>query len=401
MPRLIELVPEHLRARVVPITSATVLAAGLLFLALDVPLSNVPAIELEHRVWLQIALLIGGCLALLAKRRAPMTVLAAAAALFVADFLLGGSIGLLLVLVDAIYAAALHTTDRGRRLLGWLVAAATLGGTALTLAMTGDIRLTAFAALQLVAVIITPYWWGLAVQGARAAAALQAQRADDLERLAALTQQDAVREERGRMARDLHDAIASELSAIAIHTEAALAAPAPPRSSLETIRTASIRSLEQMRSMILVLRSGGDAPAAPDRLSDAAGIVARARERGLEVQLRGTMPAVPVATDQAAGRILQESLTNAMKHAPGSPVEVAMGEHGGMLSLRIVSVGATLHGSGADAATAVTAPPSAGLGVRMMRERAEALGGTLDAGPETSTGGSAAWTVRATLPLQA
>ncbi|MCH1881570.1 histidine kinase [Agrococcus sp. ARC_14] len=395
MPRLLELVPARIRAWAVPLNSAVLLAVGLLLLALDVPIIGQPLVQPGLGIWPQVALLLLGCLTLLAKRRMPLTVLAAATMLFAVDLALGGGLGMLLVLVDAIYSAAMHASDRGRRALLVIVATLVVGGTAVVLVLTGDPRVTALTAIQLVAIIVTPYWWGLAVQRERARAALEAQRADDLERLAALAQQEVVQAERGRMARDLHDAIASELSAIAIHTEAALAAPAPPRSSLETIRTASIRSLEQMRSMILVLRSGGEAPAAPDRLSGAAGILDRARARGLEVELVGEAPALPVAIDQAAGRILQESLTNAMKHAPGASAVVRVSADAapdtataGMLLLRVESA--------MDASTPRAAPPSAGLGVRMMRERALALGGELTAGPE----GDARWTVQATLPLQ-
>ncbi|GEK80868.1 sensor histidine kinase [Agrococcus baldri] len=391
MLRPTEMLPWRSRAWTVPLTAAATLAIGLLFLALDVPLNTTPMVRLEHAGWVHAALLVLGCLALLVKRRAPLTVLAGATALFAADITIGGTIGVLLVLVDAIYSAALHTSDRGRRVLLAIIATLAIGGTVLVLVLSGDLRLAAFTALQLVAVVVTPYWWGLAVQRERSRAALEAQRADDLERLAALTQQEVVQAERGRMARDLHDAIASELSAIAIHTEAALAAPQPQRSSLETIRAASIRSLEQMRSMILVLRAGGDAPAAPDRLSDAEGIIGRARERGLDVTLVGEPPPMPVAIDQAAGRILQESLTNAMKHAPGATATVRVERTGDALTLRVESA--------MDASARPSAPPSAGLGVRMMRERATALGGELTAGPDRE--GGARWTVQTTLPLTA
>lgn len=405
--------PRHWRSRAwtVPATALGVLAVGLLFVALDVPLNRTPMVSLAHDPGMQAgvhtALLVLGCLALLVKRRAPLTVLGIATALLVIDIAIGGSIGVLLVAVDAIYSAALHTSDRGRRGLLWLLATLTIGGTALVLLLSRDLRLAAFTALQLVAVVVTPYWWGLAVQRERSRAALEAQRADDLERLAALTQQEVVQAERGRMARDLHDAIASELSAIAIHTEAALAAPDPPRSSLETIRTASIRSLEQMRSMILVLRAGGDAPAAPDRLSDATGILDRARERGLEVTIEGSPPTMPVAIDQAAGRILQESLTNAMKHAPGATAIVrigtARGEDGGrLLTLQVETAQDVLPVPVTDGSPHSSAPPSAGLGVRMMRERAVALGGELRAGwSAADEEGGARWTVQTTLPLTA
>ncbi|SDS10724.1 sensor histidine kinase [Agrococcus carbonis] len=382
----------RLRAWSVPLTAAATLALGWLFLALDISsVLAAPLVLPELAVGLQALLLPVACTVMLAKRRAPLRALAAGTALFAVDLALGGSLGMLLVLIDLLHAATLHTSDRGRRALLLLVAAVAVVGTLLTFALTGDARQAVLAALSLFAVLATPYWWGLAVQRERARAALEAQRADDLAQLAALEQHGAVREERSRMARDLHDAIASELAAIAIHTEAALAAPAPARASLETIRAASLRSLEQMRSMILVLRSGGDPPAAPDRLTDADGILDRARELGLSVTLEGDPPPMPVAVDQAAGRILQESLTNAMKHAPGAPVAVRVARAGDALTLRIDSA--------MDAAGAFAPPPSAGLGVRMMRERAAALGGDLTAGPDA--GGGARWTVRATLPLHA
>ncbi|WP_143143729.1 sensor histidine kinase [Agrococcus sp. Marseille-P2731] len=405
--------PSRVRAWRIPLTSAATLAIGLLFIALDAPFVSDPPLLLGHVPWVQAGLLALACLVLLAKRRAPFSVLAATAVLSCVDLALGGGIGMLLALIDAIYSTVLHTSDRGRRVLLALVAGLAVGATLLVLALTGDLRMTALTGLQLFAIVGTPYWWGLAVQRERARAALEAARADDLERLAAMTQQDVVREERARMARDLHDAIASELAAIAIHTEAALAAPTAPRSSLETIRAASVRSLEQMRSMILVLRSGGESPSAPDRVSDAEGIVERARQRGLQVSLEGTLPAMAVATDQAAGRILQESLTNAMKHAPGSPVTVHISHARGAMALRIDSA--------MDVSGRLAAPPSAGLGVRMMRERALALGGDLSAGPDdidpgggrgdangrgrgagdgATTEGGARWTVRATLPLR-
>lgn len=406
MPRFADMLPTRLRARSTLLTAAAVGAIGALFLALDVSaLSGPPLLALEHRRLGQGALLLIGCAVMLGKRRAPVIALAAGVAVFGVDLALGGSIGMLLVLIDLLYSAALHTSDRGRRALLVIIGAVLIAGVAAVLAFSGDLRETAAAGLSLFAVFGTPYWWGLAVQRERASAALEARRADDLERLASLTRQQIVQEERGRMARDLHDAIASELSAIAIHSEVALAAPEAPRSSLETIRAASVRSLEQMRSMILVLRSGGEAPAAPDRLTDADGILDRARARGLDVSMEGRVPTLPVAIDQAAGRILQESLTNAMKHAAGTIAAVRVETRLDASGARTMS----LCVSSALEAGARHAPPSAGLGVRLMRERALALGGSLTAGPmpsmsldadgEHAPQGGEQWIVHATLPL--
>ena len=160
---------------------------------------------------------------------------------------------------------------------------------------------------------------------------LERERADlarevaaDAIRIAELDRESAVREERARMARDLHDVVAGHLSAVAIHTEATLASAdtSRDRDTLRTVRAGALEALAEMRSMILVLRGRPDpvtAPAGLARLDALVGgrAVGRAGGRGR----RRTPPApLPAATDQAAFRIVQESLTNAARHAPGSPV---------------------------------------------------------------------------------
>ena len=259
--RRVEAIAHWASALHVPLAAAAVLGLGVVFLGLDVRVLARPPLPIADPFWAQLGLLTLACAALLWKQRAPVVVLAVVTGLWLADLALGGSLGTVLVFFDALYSAVLHGTDRFRRALLVVIVVVDVAGVALALAITGDARMGALAALQLFALLVTPYWWALAVQRERARGLLEAQRADDLERLADLTQQDAVLHERSRMARDLHDAIASEdAAAIAIHSEAALAGPSPRPGSLETIRAASIRSLEQMRSMILVLRDGGNRP---------------------------------------------------------------------------------------------------------------------------------------------
>jgi signal transduction histidine kinase len=207
------------------------------------------------------------------------------------------------------------------------------------------------------------------------------------------------------MARDLHDVIASHLSAIAIHSGAALQTPpdaARDRAALEQVRSSAVASLEEMRSMILLLRAGaardepGPAPVtAPGRLAELGTLVEAARSAGGVVTVvdpedlaHGPLPA---AADQALHRIAQEALTNALKHAPRAPVVVRLERSGEHVEL-------TVHDDGAPAPSPLAEPAlSAGTGLLTMRERAEGLGGTLDAGPAPGGG----WTVRARVPASA
>ncbi|MDF2808020.1 MAG: hypothetical protein K0S43_2966, partial [Cellulosimicrobium sp.] len=98
---------------------------------------------------------------------------------------------------------------------------------------------------------------------------------------------------------------------------------------------------------------------------------------------------LPAAADQALFRIAQEAVTNALKHAPGSPVTVRLVRDGSAVVLEVRDDGAP------GSASPVEAPLSAGTGLLTMRERADGLGGTFDAGP-TAAGG---WAVRAAVPV--
>jgi len=187
------------------------------------------------------------------------------------------------------------------------------------------------------------------------------------------------------MARDLHDTLAGELAAIAIHAEAGLAGGGRERAALQAVRASGVAGLEQTRAMIRVLRSEGAALTAPGRLEQLPELIDRFRAAGLSVDVEGGPPALPVAADQAAARILQESLTNALKHASGGDVRIRFADDDDVLSLTIDSRGGSATGVGGD-----------GLGIAMMRERALALGGALAAGPHD--GG---WRVAATLPIGA
>ncbi|QJW38068.1 sensor histidine kinase [Cellulosimicrobium protaetiae] len=391
-----------------------------------VGLVRAPFVVEPAEPWWRVALLGVGCLLILVKRAHPILALLGGVAVTAVDIRWGGSLAITLVLWDLLYAAALWSGPRAR---AWL------WGVAVTVAVLGsvgageaarDVRQFVYMGLQLGAVLLVPMWWAtnvrtkselaelageradLAAREAEAAARtadLERQRASDLERIAELDRHEAVRAERAAMARDLHDVIASHLSTIAIHSGAALALPpdaTKDRAALEQVRVSAVASLDEMRSMILLLRTEGrrdddagpavDAVAAPGRLAGLDALLDAARATTtvtLDDPGGVATSSLPAAADQALFRIAQEAVTNALKHAPGSPVTVRLARHDAAVALEVRDDGAPRT------APPVEGPLSAGTGLLTMRERADGLGGTFAAGP-TSTGG---WVVRASVPV--
>nr|WP_062335500.1 sensor histidine kinase [Herbidospora sakaeratensis] len=197
-------------------------------------------------------------------------------------------------------------------------------------------------------------------------------------------------EERLSMAQELHDVLAHNISLIHVQASTALhlieTHPEQARSALSTIKTASKDVLSEMRGVLDVLREG--APRNPtaglDRLDDLA-------DRScLDVKLlrTGEVRPIPHGPDRAAYRIVQESLTNVTRHAPGSSVVVTLDYGDDVLAVTVTDDGAGKR----DAVTDL----GGGNGIPGMRERASALGGSLTAGPH-DTG----FRVAATLPIPA
>ena len=204
-------------------------------------------------------------------------------------------------------------------------------------------------------------------------------------------------EERARIARELHDVVAHHMSVIAIQAEAAPhRVPDPPEAltaSFSSIRANALEALTELRRVLGVLRAERDveegSEAAPQPSLDRLGeLVAGVRGAGLAVEtaVAGTPRPLPVGVELSAYRIVQEALSNAMRHASGSQVRVEIVYAPAALRLCVVN--------GPPRAAAST-PPGPGHGLLGMRERAAMLGGDLTAGP-TAEGGYA---VAAMLPL--
>jgi signal transduction histidine kinase len=225
--------------------------------------------------------------------------------------------------------------------------------------------------------------------------------ADALERaeLAERTREDEARarvdEERLRIAREVHDTVAHAIAIINVQSGVTAhlldKRPEGTREALETIEHTSARALREMRSILGVLRDEHDGRVPHPGLGQIDELVANAREAGLDVVLEtGSDPAtLPSAVDGAAYRILQESLTNVIRHAGPTRVTVGLDYGDDSLELRVTDEG------GAADASAARSTDTSGRGILGMRERCQLLGGELDAGPVAGGG----FAVTARLPL--
>ena len=207
----------------------------------------------------------------------------------------------------------------------------------------------------------------------------------------------ALLEERQRIARELHDVVAHHMSVIAIQAEAApyKTADPPPElvESFGEIRASALAGLAELRRVLGVLRTGEPGTAPQPGLAELDTLLDSARSGGVSVAVTcsGNPVTLPEGVDLSAYRIVQEALSNAMRHAPGARVQVQVAYRPDSLTLEIRNdgVASVLVASGTWAA-------GGGHGLVGMRERATMLGGSLDAGP-TGDGG---FRVAAVLPVR-
>ena len=199
----------------------------------------------------------------------------------------------------------------------------------------------------------------------------------------------ATEEERLRIARELHDVVAHNVSAMAIQAGAARVSGSSSQETLASIEQGARDTLAELNRLVGVLRKDPAAPLSPQpTLDDAEALLKPAREAGLAAIIRvtGEKRPLPAAVDLSAYRILQEALTNVLKHANASRVEVTIGYRPDAITLTVSD-----NGSGS------AATDTAGHGLIGMRERVELFGGDLTTG-SSSLGG---FIVRATLPVKA
>jgi signal transduction histidine kinase len=234
---------------------------------------------------------------------------------------------------------------------------------------------------------------GESVRGRRVLAAEALERAERAEQTKEEEARRRVDAERLRIAREVHDTVAHAIAVI--NVQAGVTAhvldkrPQQARETLVTIEQTSARALGELRATLGMLRDAEDRRAPTPGLGQVEELVGMAREAGLDVKLEvaSPPPELPSAVDQAAYRILQESITNVIRHAGPARVTVSLTYGPDELELRVADDGRGPRDGGHGA--------EGGRGIAGMRERAALLGGELIAGPRPGGG----FQVRACLPL--
>jgi signal transduction histidine kinase len=215
-------------------------------------------------------------------------------------------------------------------------------------------------------------------------------RADRLEREQAAEAARAVAEEQARIARELHDVIAHNVSVMVVQAAAGRDAfdtrPARAREALEAIESSGRAALDELRRLLGAIRDDDPDFRPQPRLSDLSQLVDGVRASGLGVSLHieGTAQELPVAVELSAYRVVQEALTNTLKHADATHADVWLRYDRDALSIAVRDDGRAAPTNGAG-----------GSGLIGMRERAAAFGGTVSAGPAAGGG----YVVEARLPL--
>lgn len=369
------------------------LLGGLLLWAfgLGVRPADDPVVLFDGRWALLVPLAVtAGCELL--RRTAPRTALVTGTLALAADLMTQGSIATIVMYTDLMYAAVVYGSPATARRLPWVTGVLTLAGMLVPYAVW-RVPEALLVGLVVGAVTFAPASTGLIVRNHRDAADAARLQAEQTALLAEVDRVQAVTAERSRMARELHDMVANHLSAIAIHSTAALSLddPGTSREALTVIRENSVQGLAEMRRLIGILRDGADdrEPSATPTLDGLGTLVEGARANGLDVTLDAEHGTVPAPVELAAYRIVQESLTNALKHASPGPVTVCLRRSPEALEIRVTSPYGDRDGPRA---------PGSGAGLVGMRERAALLEGSFEAGPESGLEGKR-WVVRATLPV--
>lgn len=338
---------------------------------------------------LGVALLLVGPVLLLARRQRPVEVLFAAQAAALAYWTIGYPHGPVFL---ALMVAVVNAMLEGHRREAW----AALG-----------IGWIAFPWLPVAFGEDAPEWGAVLVLGAwllvlgtttevvraRRERAAEAAHADEEAR------RRRASDERLRMAQELHDVLAHDLSLISVQAGVALhlldERPEQTRPALVAIKEASGDALGELRRVLDLLRTDGDegaavrAPRQPaPTLADLEGLVSRSAAAGVDATfaVEGVRRPLPGEVERAAYRIVQESLTNATRYAGGAPVRIAVAFGAEDLTVQVDDDGP---------GPAPGRSSGSGSGIAGMRERTTALGGRLDAGPRAGGG----FRVRAWIPV--
>ncbi|GAA0238912.1 sensor histidine kinase [Cryptosporangium japonicum] len=318
--------------------------------------------------WVTLALAIAGC-ALYFRRQAPLqtlaTVLVCSLLLLLSD---GFDVGF--IMVAALYSVGRYVIDARLALAGLAASMGALVVDGLTPRMSWGETTIGFAFVFVI------WYIGRRVRlRSEQAAQRRRQRDDELRRIVA--------EERTHIARELHDVVAHQVSMMTVQAGAAQAVaavdPDGAREAMAAVEQAGRQTLEELRHLLGVLRPEPTANGVGPQpgLADVPRLIEQVGNAGLDVTIVDELrEPLPTRVQLSAYRIVQEALTNVLKHGgPGTRAEVSLREDGADVVIDVTDTGAS-----------VASPRTPGHGLIGMRERATLLGGTLEAGPRPEGG---------------
>ncbi|MGW6737093.1 sensor histidine kinase [Streptomyces sp. NPDC055013] len=380
------------RLRALPQRAADLLvvAAVALFTGPDAAVNEPPHRQADWFTWLLLAV---SLIALVWRRRWPVPVATVTGAAC-AGWALYGHIGELLNLptIVALYTVAVRG-DRRRTLWTALVASLTSGAVALWVG-NDVVNPQGLPVLEMLWPLV-PLLLGEVVRTRRQLLAEYAARAaraeEDREREAARR----VREERVRIARELHDVVAHTVTAMTVQAGVALetldARPEMARQAMRQVRDSGKEAVRELRATVTVLRDREGDPLEPvPGVGQLAELVDRFDGSGVTISLRqeGQPDAPPPVVGLAVYRIVQEALTNTVRHSGARHAAVSVVRQDGRLSVEVVDDGRSSSSLSPESS-------SGGFGLLGMRERATAVGGSIEYGPVPGGG----FRVRAVLPV--
>jgi signal transduction histidine kinase len=294
--------------------------------------------------------------------------------------------------------------DRSRLLWRWIAVAGAVAGIAISLSAPGHSE--PYDAIFQAMIFLTAGAAGVLSRAKRASMQAAESRADRAEaerdRQAAL----AAARERTRIARELHDVVAHHVSLMAVQAEAAMSLlpgrPEQARRSVQIVADAARQALTELRRLLGVLRGPSEAPqTAPSvSLGELGALLGQVRGTGLPVDFEVTGSPAPLSPGigLTAYRIVQEALTNTVRHSAAASASVTLSYEPGFVTVRVADSGPRREETPAGGNGAAAAPrpalTGAGLGLAGITERVASCGGTLTVGP-TPAGGFA---VTARLP---
>jgi len=335
--------------------------------------------------WAALTLAIVGALALLLSRRFPGPVVAFVSAAAAIDLFVTGPNAAPVYI--ALAFAIVRAISRGARVWAW-----TSVGLAWVLSLTASLVFgSEWSPVRIAATTL-----GILICfGLGESMRTRSDRMAQIARIRAQRRQSEVQAERVRIARELHDVLAHSLSQINVQAGVGLhlmdSQPQKAREALASIKETSKSALDEVRSVLGVLRAEGstteEAPLVPEPdLSRLDWLAASVIAQGIDVTVSGHPAHVPRATQLAMFRIVQESLTNIVRHANATRASIELDESDGFYEVTVTDNGASPTPSG----------ETEGRGLLGMRERAELLGGTLETGAVASGG----FRVKARIPIR-